>query len=110
MTITLHTDQVTPTNANDVVNVAHMFEQVVASRGVHKNLSDSIHALKGQSVINLPPNDLCHRLNKLWHKPASKQPGFLLIAASSIPKYNHLDKLNFVRAFFQTLAGFLNIN
>src|SRR6266540_3455549 len=71
---------------------------------------DSIHAPKRPSIVNLPPNDLCHRLNALCHKPTAEQPGFLLIKASSIPGYNQLDKLNFVKDISHTLTGFLDLN
>jgi len=56
---------VTSTNANDVVDVAKLVDQVITSRGVQQKLSDSIHAPKGLSVVNLSLNDLRHRLNIL---------------------------------------------
>ncbi len=71
VTVTQKLDQVMTPNANDVVDVAHLVDQVVMSRGQPKSLRDSIHAPKGASVVNLPPNDLRHRLNKLRHKPTS---------------------------------------
>src|SRR6266540_232233 len=110
VTVTQKLDQVMTPNANDVVDVAHLIDQVVMSRGQPKSLRDSIHALKGASVVNLPPNDLCHRLNKLRDKPTSEQPGFLLIKATSIPGFNRLDKLNLIRDLSQPLTGFLDLN
>ena len=78
----------TSTNANDVVDVAKLVDQVITSRGVQQKLSDSIHAPKGLSVVNLSLNDLRHRLNVLQHKLTSERPGLLLISATSISGYN----------------------
>ncbi len=61
-------DHVTLTNANDEINLAHVVDQVVISRDELMKLSDSIHAPKGQSVVNLPPNDLRYQLNVFRHK------------------------------------------
>jgi len=100
---------VTVTNANDVTDVNHFVDQVINSYDAPQHLCDSIHAPKQPSVVNLSLNDLRHRLNVLRHKPASEQPGFLLIAAHSIPGYNRLDKLNHIIALFQLLPGYLDL-
>jgi len=84
VTVTQITDHMISSNTNDVVDVSAVVDQVVASRGEPKKLSDSIHAPKGSSIVSLPPNDLCHRINALRHKPPCDQPGFLLIQASSL--------------------------
>jgi len=49
-------------------------------------------------------------LNALRHKNTSDQPDFLLIKTSSVPGYNRLDKLNFVRDLFQISDGFQDLN
>ncbi len=110
VTVTQHTDHVLSQIANNVINIAHLVDQVFASRGPLKLMYNFIHAPKGQSVINLPPKDLRHRFNALHHKPTSEQPGFILISASSILGFNHLDKLNNVREIFQALPGFKDLN
>ncbi len=109
-TVTQAQDSVTHQNTSDVIDVTHIVDQVVSSRGSHKTLSDSMHAPNRQSLVNLPPKDLRHRLNALRHKNTSDRPGFLLIKASSVPGYNRLDKLNFVRNLFHTSDSFQDIN
>src|SRR6266498_1892573 len=69
MTVTQISEPVTDQNASDVIDVAQIVDQVVSSRGAHKNLSDSMHAPKRLSIVNLSPKDLRHRLNALRHKP-----------------------------------------
>jgi len=44
VTVTHHTDHVTLQNANDIVDIAKLVDQVVASRDAQMNLYDSIHA------------------------------------------------------------------
>ena len=44
-------------NANDAVDVAQVVDQIVTSLGKPMNLSNSIHAPKRQSIVNLPPKD-----------------------------------------------------
>ena len=58
----------------------------------------------------MPPSDLRHRLNVLRHKPISEQPGFILIAATSIPGYNRLDKINYIKDLFHNLNGYVDLN
>ena len=58
VTVTQISEPVTDQNASDVIDVAQIVDQVVSSRGAHKNLSDSMHASKRPSIINLPPKDL----------------------------------------------------
>ena len=110
MIVTPHPSHVTPQNANDVIDVAHLVDQVVTSRGEQQTLNDSIHAPNRPSVISLAPNDLRHRLNKLRHKPPLDRPGFLIIASSSIPGYNRLDKLSYIMDRFQSLPGYQDLN
>ncbi len=88
VTVTQTSDHMILKNANDVLDVAVVIDQVVTSRGAPKTLNDSLHTPKRQSIVNLPPNDLRHHLNALRHKPTSDQPGFLLIKANSIVGYN----------------------
>ena len=108
--VTQHHDQVIAQNTSNVVDIASLVDHVIASRGVPKTIHNSIHAPKAQSIVNLPPKDLHHHLNALHHKPSTEQPGFLLFTASSIPRYNRLNKLNFIRELSQTLPGFLDLN
>ncbi len=110
MTVTQNTEHMTASNANDIIDVAHVVAQVVTSRGEPMTLCDSIHAPKGKSIVSLPSKDLRHHLNALRHKPASEQLGFLLITASSIPGHNRLDKLNLIRDLSQSFSGYLDIN
>ncbi len=108
--VTQTSDHIISKNANDVLDIAAVIDQVVTSRSVPETLNDSLHAPKRQSIVNLPSNDLRHRLNALRHKPTSDQSGFLLIKAISIAGYNRLDKLNFIRNIFQPLQGFMDLN
>jgi len=101
---------VTYPNANDTVNIAQIVDQVVTLRGTPMILRDSIHAPKRPSVVNLSLTDLRHRLNALRHKPTSERSGFLLIAASSIPGYNRLEKLSYIKERFQEMPGYLDLN
>jgi len=64
-TVTLAQNHLINQNANDVVDVAQVVDQVVTSLGKPMNLSNSIHAPKRQSIVNLPPKNLRHRLNAL---------------------------------------------
>ena len=59
-------------NTNDEIDIAQVVDQVVISRGELMKLTDSIHAPKTQSIVNLPPKDLRHQLNALYHKPTSE--------------------------------------
>jgi len=110
VTVTHINEHVTSSNANDIIDVVNLVDQVVTSSGTPRKLSDSIHAPKRPSIINLPLKDLRYRLNALRHKPISDQPGFLLIKASSIPEYNRLDKLNLIRDLFQPITGYIDLN
>ncbi len=103
-------DHVYQISTNDVVDVADLVNQIVASRGTQMNLNDSIHAPNHQSVVNLPPKNLRHWLNQLRHKPTSEWSGFLLVSASSIPGYNRLDKLNLIHDLFWAFPDFLDLN
>ncbi len=100
----------TSPNANDVIDLAKVVDQVVSSQGEARKLKDSMHAPKRPSIINLPPKDLRHKLNALRHKPTDEQLGFLLIKASSISGFNRLDKLSFISDNSQPLIGFLDTN
>jgi len=55
-TVTQNQDHVSSQIANDVVelDVTHVVSQVAISRGAPQKLNDSIHALKGKSIVNLP--------------------------------------------------------
>ncbi len=72
VTITQTCDHMTSTNANDVIDVAAVIDQVVTSRSASETLNDSLHIPKLQSIVNLPLNDLHHRLNALHHQPTSE--------------------------------------
>src|SRR6266498_3819703 len=109
-TVTPNSQHVTSKNADDVVDVAQLVNCVITSRGEQQKLSDSIHAPKRPSVINLSPSDLRHRLNQLRHKPTSERPGFLLVEAHSIPGYNRLEKINCITNIFQEMPGYVDLN
>ncbi len=109
-TIIQHLKHVTTNNANDIVDVAQVVNQVITSCGVQQKLSDSIHAPKRLSVVNLSSCDLHHHLNELRHKPSVEWPELLLITAHSIPRYNRLDKLNHIKELFESVPGYLDLN
>ncbi len=86
---------------------------MINSAGKKETLQDSIHApakSKKTSIINLPPQDLRHHLNKLRHFKESDRQYFATIPAQTISGSNRIDKINFIRNICQPISGFIDMN
>ena len=95
---------------SNVTTAANIVNYVIKTKGFKENLSDSMHAPASRSIINLPPHDLQHHLNKLKHQPQSSKPDFASILAYLVLGINRLDKITYITDLCKTLPSYNDFN
>ncbi len=93
----------------DTLIVANVVNHVIITQGPKQSLHNSIHASTNQSIINLSPRDLRHKINSLRHKSKDHYSGFALIYAAGIPGQSRINKLDYVRDILASMTGYVDL-